>query len=271
MTHNYLVPVDFTPVSEAAIGTAINLQRLRGGTLHFLHITSSDQDFKALEDKCAEFLAKQGVVLGDNVKLHVKEGALAETIAEVSTAIEAILVIMGTHGPRGFQKVFGSRALKVICACKAPFLVVQEKVSNLDINKIVVPFDLTKKSLAILNPAASLSHWFGAELMLLGGIQTDESLALKSKNNIINSNTILSKQNVPHTAKLLPRTRQFEKEVVRYAVANDAEMIAVGYYPTALLPFMDNFVQNLLTNVPQLPVLVVNAEEMSAFKSVVAF
>ena len=64
------------------------------------------------------------------------------TIGEVATEIDANLVIMGTHGIRGMQKLTGSWALKVIVGSKAPFLVVQGPPESDQLHDIVFPFYL---------------------------------------------------------------------------------------------------------------------------------
>lgn len=271
MSNNILVPIDFTDVSSAALRTAISLQKKKGSALHLIHVLEGNADEESTREKFAKLLAEHSLAIGPRLELHLPKGSLYTEIAAISQSIHAMIVVMGTHGMHGFQKVFGSHALKVITSCNAPFLIVQKEVSELNIERIVVPFDLTKKSLTILNSAAAMSEWFGAEVMLIGGKQSDESLAIKSRNNITNARTILGNHKIKHRVALLPRQRHFDEEVMRYAEENDAQMIAVGYHSTSMFPFFDTFVQHLLTNHASMPVLVVDAEKLSSFISSARF
>jgi nucleotide-binding universal stress UspA family protein len=57
-------------------------------------------------------------------------GTIFNTIGKYASDTDARMVIMGTHGIKGMQKLTGSWALKVIVKSKVPFLVVQDKPSE---------------------------------------------------------------------------------------------------------------------------------------------
>jgi len=46
--------------------------------------------------------------------------------ARFQVKIGALMVVMGTHGIKGMQKLMGSWALKVITSSKVPFIAVQD-------------------------------------------------------------------------------------------------------------------------------------------------
>ena len=69
---------------------------------------------------------------------------------------------MGTHGSRGMQKIFGSNAMKVIVSAECPFIVIQKNTKPRDIKSVVVPIDLTKESLQIVNYAGDIANIYNA-------------------------------------------------------------------------------------------------------------
>ena len=50
----------------------------------------------------------------------------------------AVAIIMGTHGSKGMQKVFGSFAMKVIISTTVPFMIVQDNSEIKNIKNIVL-------------------------------------------------------------------------------------------------------------------------------------
>lgn len=113
------------------------------------------------------------------------------TLEELLKELEARLVVMGTHGVKGMQKLFGSYAIKVVTSTSVPFLVVQETSPPEKISNIVVPIDLTKESLQIINPAAEIALTHGAKVHILAEKQTDPRLSqqIKVRISLVKKNT----------------------------------------------------------------------------------
>ena len=57
----------------------------------------------------------------------IRKGNIFEDIGDVAKEIGARLIIMGTHGIKGIQKLVGSYALKVILHSEIPFIITQKK------------------------------------------------------------------------------------------------------------------------------------------------
>ena len=64
---------------------------------------------------------------------------------KLAEQINASAIIMGTHGAKGMQKVFGSFAMKVIISTGVPFMVVQENAIIKDFKNLVFSFCFTAK------------------------------------------------------------------------------------------------------------------------------
>lgn len=136
-----LVPWDFSSVAEYALQHAIRASKIINCTITLLNITNDGSEN-------AESLEKLAIVADDSEKKYgvrpiflAREGTIFTTISEVADEVKAIVVVMGTHGMKGMQKITGSWALKVITGSKMPFIVVQRPPQDEQFADIVYPVD----------------------------------------------------------------------------------------------------------------------------------
>ena len=121
-----LVPWDFTPVAENALKHAVRLARRikENVKIYLLHIAKREKDIPELLDDLKKIAEIETESTGISVQAIVREGSIFTEIGEVAKEVNAFLVVMGTHGIRGMQKLTGSWALKVIANSDVPFYVV---------------------------------------------------------------------------------------------------------------------------------------------------
>ena len=126
MSANIIIPVDFTKAAEKAAEFAIGLNSKLNAKLTFLHIVENDEDRQTAIPSLSSFVAK--LSLGEmETEQVVMKGNFLEDIGKIADASNADLVVMGTHGERGMQKVFGSYALRVVESSKRQMFIVQEE------------------------------------------------------------------------------------------------------------------------------------------------
>lgn len=139
---NILVPVDFSEHAELALASAGALARHFGAGLDVLHVIADlgvpDPYFadaaelraltKAARDRVPEALADTAErVLGDlPAGTHMEVGTPAATIAEFAEENGADMIVVGSHGRTGVQRVFlGSVAEAVVRRASCPVLTVK--------------------------------------------------------------------------------------------------------------------------------------------------
>jgi nucleotide-binding universal stress UspA family protein len=258
----YIVTHDFTSVAEAAAKHAVELARQTKAKVMLLHIVKSDSEKAEALKKLEAEKAKLNLSATDPiVGVRVVAGSIFTDIAKVAKEENASFIMMGTHGAKGMQKVFGSFAIKVITSTDIPFIVVQDKVPADKIRTIVFPVDLTFESLQILNFAAMIAAEFDSEIHLVAVHETDRDLARKISNHIEVVKKQLNKKQVKFSIHLLEKSGNFQNMVINYAKEKNAEMIAMAYHSERLLPQFDPFAQTLITNDLKLPVMILNAKE----------
>lgn len=137
----YLVPVDFSKGSEAALDHAIKLAKKSRGKLLLLHVISTNFAFPLEGDfsNILEILQKNA---GDSMRTLIRRKGLkpircrsvimlgmnpADVIATVARKSRAAMIVMGSHGRTGFQRfMLGSVAERTLRHAHCPVLIVKK-------------------------------------------------------------------------------------------------------------------------------------------------
>jgi len=147
MFNRILVPTDFSPPSAAALEYARALAMTYGSSLRILHVindSTGESDFvsdsfaPSTDEIRAELLTEARERLGctlsavDCARFHVHCDALigqpAKAIVDHASAINADLIVMGTHGRTGLAHLLmGSVAEHVVRAATCPVLTVRQR------------------------------------------------------------------------------------------------------------------------------------------------
>jgi nucleotide-binding universal stress UspA family protein len=261
-TKAYLVPHDFSSVGDAAAKKAVRLAKQSNASVHFLHIIKSAAEKAAAVKKLEEIInGFKQTSPGMKFEIHVEAGNIFTDIAKTADKIKASLIIMGTHGAKGMQKVFGSFAIKVITSTHAPFVIVQEKTLTENIHKIVFPINLNSETLQVSKVAGVLATDFKSEVHL---VAPKEKMLDLTQKLIIYTQLVkkeLAKINVPVHIEYLEKTKAYHTQIINYAKKIHAEMIAITYHSDAMLPQFDPFAQGIITNEHHIPVLVINGKD----------
>lgn len=137
-----LVPIDFSETSLHALRLAIHVARQGNTRLHLLHVGTipyvdagpfgasvpalliEANNQMAIEAKVGlDRVAREEVPAGMPVSTEVRSGFPPEEILDEADACEADLIVLGTHGRTGLERVLlGSVAERVVRGAKIPVL-----------------------------------------------------------------------------------------------------------------------------------------------------
>ena len=260
-----IVPTDFSSVAECAVNHAIKIAEYNGAELQLLHLVEEE---KAMEDanskmtKIKETISKTSNIVVSSV---IKKGNIFDDIGDTAAEVGARLLVMGTHGAKGMQKLTGSYALKVITNTKAPFIIVQEKPIEEDGYKnIVMPMDLSKATKQKIGYAADIANYFDSKIHILAPNEGDEFLKNQLNRNIAFAKKYFTEHNVSFSTAIAEDS-DFVKEVIRYAGKVSADLITIMNLQSGGLInlFGGGFEQQLITNEAQIPVMCINPKETS--------
>lgn len=264
MANLFIVPHDFTNVGDSALRHALFLAKPRNTEIALLHIVSDKSKGKAAHEKLQHIIDNLDLGVGDvKVAPLVKVGSIFDDIGNLAEEKEAKLIIMGTHGAKGMQKLFGSYAIKVVTSTSVPFLVVQERDPNNKIENIVVPIDLSKESLQVIGIAGDIARMFNSKIWVIGEKQSDPRLAQQIKIRISLVKKEFQEKELNSEIEIIDGSKSFHHKVMTFATEKNADLIALAYHSSSLFPQFDGYAQTLLTNKEQIPCLIINSKLLS--------
>lgn len=267
----YLVPYDFTAIARTALAHAFKISLSEPGEIVLLHIAADTTERDLASEKFEKLLSSFDEKEAKKVGTRIRIGNIFKDISNEAQESGADLLIMGTHGAQGLQKVLGSHAIKVVTSSAVPFIITQGSEPKKEIDLIVLPVDLSHEKIQITRFAANLAHKFKASVHVVAKPQSDEFLINRLKNNITKVKRMLKKEKVSYEVALLEGKKAFHKEVMDYGSQNGASMYAIAHHPQTLIPQLEKFSQELITNADEIPVLIVNAKELVGVKSNYSF
>jgi len=264
----YLVPYDFSSVSESAARLALDLAEANNGSAYLLHIVGRDSEKIEARKSFKQLVSEMNEEDRSRVVTKVIVGDLFEDVGKAGDILKASLIVMGTHGARGMQKFLGSHAVKMISnASTTPFLITQGKKKVDKINNIVMPFSFAKETIQITSFASAMAKKFKAKIHLVGYHDSDQWLGHKTQSNQLVVRRHLTEAGVEHEIVNLEQNNSFEQELLTYSELVDADIIAAAYYKEGVLPTPNSFIQMMIENEQQIPVLTVNAAELTVINS----
>lgn len=268
MSKIILVPTDFTDVSDNAINHAIAVAKTVNGEITLVHIVPKKSFVDEGKTKLNLWLERinennSGVTINPMVRV----GTIFEDIGDVAEEIGAELIVMGSHGVRGMQFISGSRALKVITSSSTPFIVVQKRaIKESGYDDIVVPLDLSKETKQKLDIVAQMAEYFKSRVHLIIPKETDEFLKNQLERNLTYAARFFEDHCLECTTTISSSgSNRFDEGIMEHAAKVNADMIAIMNLPGSSLASIlgISYVQKILTNQAEIPVLIVNPVETS--------
>ena len=251
-----LVPIDFSELSEYAVKHAVQISKITESNLVFLHVVQNLKDeaqsIKKLQELADGFAAKYGV----QIECKIRPGKVMNAIRDFAETIDAFLVVMKTQKPKGKEKFFGSRAIKVMIGSKIPFYVVQAPPKRLALRRVVFPIDFRQENKEKLGWISYLSKFYTSKIFLFRPKVTD----YKVRNNVEFSRRFLEGKDINYEIVTAKGTYNLARETLNFANSIKAELIIIVLSKNItkaklLLGLKD---QIYISNNYQIPVLCIN-------------
>jgi nucleotide-binding universal stress UspA family protein len=264
-----LVPTDFSEVGQNAINHAVKVGKIFNFKVVILHVINretrsaygDEKATAAVEKKLKDITGKIKKESRIDVDYLYREGSIFDVIGEVAGELKASFMILGTHGKKGLQHLFGSYALKVITQSPVPVIVVQKRAIGPDgYKRIVFPVGLHTEARQQVFYAIVTHMLFGAEILMYKQKSIIDADAAKL--NIITAQIEeeFRKNGVNYTLTKATRTAGYASQLLDFAVSNNADMIMMMTDSRLDSPSFDNssWSEKLIFNLAQIPVLSIN-------------
>jgi nucleotide-binding universal stress UspA family protein len=225
-----VVPWDFTVVAGHALAHAAKISRMVGNDICLLHIADTNINPKIEAEKTNELqaLAQENTIKYNvPISYHISKGSIFSAIAEFANEKDASLVVMGTHGMKGMQKITGSWALKVIVKSKMPFIVVQDPPSDQEkYHNIVFPVDFRGENKEKMKMAIFMGKYFDSKIHMFVSVSSDKNILKKTNINLNFAVKYLIQNNIDYEVHEVPKGN-FAQQTIDFAQKINADLLLI--------------------------------------------
>jgi len=261
-----LCPTDFSDFSRRALDHALAMAKWYGAEVSVLHVIPKVlmppeaypyltepllPDPQARERALEELgrFVHHAREIGVSTEVRLEEGDAVEEILKLSKQMPAHLVVMGTHGRRGFERlVLGSVAEKVLRKATCPVMTIGKELEGAAVSekalfkRILCPVDFSTSSTRALEYALSLAKEADAHLTILHVLEAAleeagdmAAFALSEYRDFLKRNALERlKDAVPEEARewcepecLVASGRSY-RQILKVAEKEGAELIVMG-------------------------------------------
>lgn len=266
-----LVPTDFSDVCHNAIEYAVKVAEPIGFKVFIYHVINKDTLalFKeeielntAVDQKLSSIADEFRMQSNVEIKTGYEDGSIFDLIHKKADDIGANIIMLGTHGKKGMQKLFGSYALKVITQAKVPTVVVHKK-NYQGLKNILFPINTFTEARQKVGYAIAVASKFDSTIHIY-----KEKVKDSDEYNRIQ---IISKQiseefqktGIKHTTQVAEKSGDSAKNLVDYAVEKSMDMIMIVTEPQIGTNYFNlgPWNEKIMFNEAQIPVMCLNPVE----------
>jgi nucleotide-binding universal stress UspA family protein len=174
-----IVPLDFSNESLDGLNMALMLAKKAKSDIQMIYVigkkTNSNNEivekenllanrkFEEIMQKC-----KDGGNINCALNFTIKEGKIFSEITSLADKFEDPLIVLSTHGESGFEELFiGGNAYKIISHSRNPVITVRKSRIPPNIDKIVLPLDITAETREKVPYTVKLAKMFNSEIHLV--------------------------------------------------------------------------------------------------------
>jgi len=275
-----LVPTDFSEACDNALNHALEMAKYLKCKVFVLHVVDSltktyfakdllqvgatiDQnidEIKASMDELKKYLATKNTEIAHPI---IKEGDIFTTINDVAVSINAGLIVLGTHGKIGFQRIVGSYALRVIDSTKVPVIIVQKRSFGSGFKDIVFPVNINDEDRQKAEYAVQMSKLFNSTIHILPKQVEGSAGKVRLDGMVKQISQYFEKYEVNYTvADVTDYGDAWDRQVLNYSSSIDADLILILSNPDKHMMFFEAKEENIIFNSAQIPVMCVNYRKL---------
>ncbi|MBE9491426.1 MAG: universal stress protein, partial [Bacteroidetes bacterium] len=255
-----LVPTDFSDICQNAIDHGTEIAEYLNFKLVVLHVIKEELPKDVIIDNLQNII--HNIKKNSNVQAEflIKEGNIFNEIHKTATDIGAKLMMLGTHGKKGLQYLFGSHAFKVITKSPVPTIVVQKKGFNKGYKKIVFPINDFTEARQQVQWSMLIAKSFGSEILIFQQPHKDPGIASKIKIASQQIEEAFNNNGIKFEIKIADKASDFADQLIGYAVSNNADLMVIMTSPDIFSPDFRSgqWSEEIMFNKAQIPVMCIN-------------
>jgi nucleotide-binding universal stress UspA family protein len=174
-----IVPLDFSNESITGLNMALMLANKTGANIQMVHVIGKNEnnENEMLEKEHQKVKYKIETILQkckENSKFNcslsyiIKEGKIFKEITNLAEKFADAVIVLSTHGESGFEELFiGGNAYKITSHSKIPVITVRRSKIPSNIDKIVIPLDITFQTREKVPYTVKLAKLFNSEIHIV--------------------------------------------------------------------------------------------------------
>ena len=233
-----IVGTDFSKGSYVALELAVDIANRMKADIHLVWICrekmlyTDDQNnyvrnlaSQKMDDLCEKWQPK---LTDSKITPFIVQGKVAPVIASMAQKVDATMIVIGTNGASGFEKYWmGSTAVRIVQEATCPVLSIREGFNfHKNLERILVPLNMTTNSRQKLPVAVKMAKAFGATIHVLGQYKNStqaQTIAIYMKQ----AETFMQKQNVPYISETM-QSKSLADDMLAYADTISADLIVIS-------------------------------------------
>ena len=186
--YRIIVPIDFSKESLNGLKLAFLFSNKTARNIEMVYVHkksldynlgSKEEEFRFAKKEFEKILKKYKPTLSQASELSyiIKSGRIYREIVNQAESFKESFIVASTHGASGFEKFFiGSNAFKIISATSRPVITIRGNILPDNINKIILPIDITADTRQKVPFTVELAKQFNAEIHVITvtSLQTDD-------------------------------------------------------------------------------------------------
>lgn len=174
-----IVPIDFSKESINGLRLAIIFANRFGSEIQMVYVqkfptelgrVGFDEEYNKATQEFEKLMKEYSSKLIEGAALGyiVKKGKIYREVVNQSQAFKDTMIVCSTHGASGFEEFFiGSNAFRIISATDCPVVTIRHGSMPREIEKIVMPIDISSDTRQKVPITAEIARAFGAEIHIV--------------------------------------------------------------------------------------------------------
>lgn len=266
-----VVGADFSDGSHLAVNLAVDVAQHWGHDVQMVGVRPDGCSTQQVKDQIAD-LSRRFDDIADKIKIDslLCEGNVVDAICRQASAVNATLVIVGSHAVTGFKKRLGRDTYELVAKSPVPVLTIrQDFVFHPQFKNILLPIDNNPYSRQKLPMAIRFAKSYGSTLHLLGLCESWRSeLNTIVRNYTRQAKSYLDSLNIPCTVDCVEATSKVPSVALSYAESVNADMVMLmNDMNTSLTRFLAGTNEERTLTESRIPVLSMRPEQLHTIHS----
>jgi len=271
-----IVAIDFSKTSLNALAFGIHIANKAGANLQMVWVDNTTSEevvfegfaheernekvslLKELQDANAKKLKK------GKLDYKTRKGKVYIEIAQQAKAVNADLIIAGTHGVSGFEEFWiGSNAYRIVTHAPCPVITLRHDFKVEDVVKIVIPIDSSQETRQKIPVASQIAQMFNSEVHILSLYSTSLKSVQKRVDNYAKQVMDYMKERKVKYFSEIKESDNITRTTIDYAETVGANLIAImtEQETTTANIFLGPYAQQMVNHSP-IPVLSMRSKEL---------